>query len=323
MQNKNILIISSVDWDINWQIPHEISSRLAKSNNVVYVENLGSRSIKIKDIGRIYPRVKKWILSNSGFTKLQENFYIFSPIFIPFQFNFFLNKINKFIILKNIYKWIKINNISNQDLIVISFLPTPLVNSIIEDLNPVLKIYYCADNMNLFTDNSRHENIFLKKVDHIFYTSESLKTKFIKKKNNYTYLPSGVDLKKFTNYKNVKKINKKKIILGYVGTIGDVFDVNLIYKVAIKLPNCQFIFAGPIYTNIEKLKKLNNIKFLGYVEHSKVAEIINNFDVGLIPYKINVYTNSVYPCKLNEYLAMGKPVFSTSIKEIINFNKKN
>ena len=62
MQNKNILIISSVDWDINWQIPHEISSRLAKSNNVVYVENLGSRSIKIKDLGRIYPRVKKWIL---------------------------------------------------------------------------------------------------------------------------------------------------------------------------------------------------------------------------------------------------------------------
>ena len=32
--------------------------------------------------------------------------------------------------------------------------------------------------------------------------------------------------------------------------------------------------------------------------------------------------DSVYPCKLNEYLAMGKHVVSTNIKEVINYSKE-
>ena len=40
----------------------------------------------------------------------------------------------------------------------------------------------------------------------------------------------------------------------------------------------------------------------------------------IIPYKTNSFTESVYPCKLNEYLALGLPVVSTNLNEL---NKKN
>ena len=42
------------------------------------------------------------------------------------------------------------------------------------------------------------------------------------------------------------------------------------------------------------------------------------FDLGIIPYKVNKFTDCVYPCKLNEYLAMGIPVVSTNILELRN-----
>ena len=45
-----------------------------------------------------------------------------------------------------------------------------------------------------------------------------------------------------------------------------------------------------------------------------------NFDIGIIPYKINSFTESVYPCKLNEYLALGLPAVATNLHEL---NRKN
>ena len=50
---------------------------------------------------------------------------------------------------------------------------------------------------------------------------------------------------------------------------------------------------------------------------------IVNFDIGIIPYKVNNYTQSVYPCKLNEYLAMGVPVVTTGISELKGKNVFN
>ena len=51
-------------------------------------------------------------------------------------------------------------------------------------------------------------------------------------------------------------------------------------------------------------------------KYRTVQNYIVNFDIGIIPYKINDYTESVYPCKLNEYLAMGIPVVTTGINEL-------
>ncbi len=78
---------------------------------------------------------------------------------------------------------------------------------------------------------------------------------------------------------------------------------------------------GPELVNFKLLKKQKNIKFFGQISHEKIPETLSNFDVGIIPYKVNLFTNSIYPLKLNEYLAAGLPVISTGIKTILEFNK--
>ena len=50
---------------------------------------------------------------------------------------------------------------------------------------------------------------------------------------------------------------------------------------------------------------------------------MRNFDVGIIPYIKNEYTNNISPAKLNEYLSLGLPCVSTDLNEIKNFNKEN
>lgn len=205
MKNKKIIIFSSVDWEINWQIHHEIATRLSRNNDVLFVENLGSRHIKFKDLNRIFPRILRWIKSKSGFLKINKSLHTYTPLFIPFHFTRIFINFNESIILNDIYKWINFKYSDEKKIIIISFIPIPLIRNIIQKINPIVSIYYCADNMTLNNKFARlNENRFIKKVDHIFYTSENLKKKVEINPSNYL-LSSGVNIKKF-----IGKFKKKK-----------------------------------------------------------------------------------------------------------------
>ena len=88
-----------------------------------------------------------------------------------------------------------------------------------------------------------------------------------------------------------------------------------------KNPNFNFVIIGRIYVNIKKLKKIKNIFFIDEVKHDQVPSFLKGFDVGIIPYKVNNFTHSVYSSKLNEYLSMGLPVVSTELNETKVYNK--
>ena len=70
-------------------------------------------------------------------------------------------------------------------------------------------------------------------------------------------------------------------------------------------------------------RRAPNVHLLGERPHDEVARYIKGFDVGLVPYRVSDYTASVYPVKLNEYLAMGIPVVATDLPEIRRFNAEH
>ena len=320
--NKKFVILSSVDWDTHKQLHHALTKHLTDSGySVLFVENTGTRSLKITDIDRVKRRLQNVIKSRSGFTKISNNLTIFTPIFIPFHFNFIFKKINNLIVISRIISWIKKNNFENP--IVINFLPNPITENIIKSLNASTKIYYMADNMTLNSPNRKEMEVCEKTImgnsDYIFYTSEILKNKFKTFKKNSEILSSGVDYSKY----NIKKKNNKKFVIGYIGAIREIIDEKLILKISKDLPNCEIRLVGPELTNFNELKSQKNIKFLGKVSHRKIPETLSHFDIGIIPYKVNLFTNSIYPLKLNEYLAAGLPVVTTKIKTLHKFDKEN
>ena len=133
MKSKDIIIFAAIDWDTQWQWQQELAIHLAKKNRVIFIENTGVRSPKITDGKRIFNRIKKFFYkSNNGFKKINENLIIFSPIFIPFPFNKFSQIINKNFINSYLTSWINLNKFRSD--YIFSFLPTPLIDIISEDL---------------------------------------------------------------------------------------------------------------------------------------------------------------------------------------------
>ena len=71
------------------------------------------------------------------------------------------------------------------------------------------------------------------------------------------------------------------------------------------------------------LSDLPNVHLVGQQPHEHLAHYIRRFDVCLIPYLSHPATATVLPLKLNEYLAMGKPVVSTNLPVIGAFNERH
>jgi glycosyltransferase involved in cell wall biosynthesis len=54
-----------------------------------------------------------------------------------------------------------------------------------------------------------------------------------------------------------------------------------------------------------------------------LVRYIRNFDVCIVPYVDSLYTATVVPTKINEYLAVGKPVVSTKLPAVCDFNEQH
>ncbi|MDD2688911.1 MAG: ElyC/SanA/YdcF family protein [Candidatus Omnitrophica bacterium] len=331
LTGKDIICISSIDWDFIWQTHQEIMAKFARNGNrVLFIENTGARAPNIKDIPRIRHRIKNWLKGVKGFRMEMDNLYIFSPLILPFPYSRIARWINRHLMLTVLQRWLKVMGFNNP--IIYTFLPTPLSLDIIDNFSKKIIIYYCADALRVISQNRIKDSqiSLLKKADLVFVTARQLYD-YSRSFNDkvYTFSP-GVDFKKFERAMLEKSPvpdeimkNLKRPIIGYVGGLHKWVDQNLIKNIAEKYPEYSFVFLGPIQTDISLLSGLKNIHFLGKQDHGLIPYFINEFDICIIPYLISDYTKNVYPTKLNEYHAMGKPVVSTDLPEIANFNSEN
>ncbi|MGU8077140.1 glycosyltransferase [Burkholderia pyrrocinia] len=103
--------------------------------------------------------------------------------------------------------------------------------------------------------------------------------------------------------------------IGYVGTIAHWFDWPLVCSLARALPDVTVRLIGPEF--IARPTGLPaNIELLGERPHPEIAELVREFAVGLIPFRISELTSGVDPIKFYEYRSMGVPVWSTAFGEM-------
>jgi glycosyltransferase involved in cell wall biosynthesis len=99
-------------------------------------------------------------------------------------------------------------------------------------------------------------------------------------------------------------------------------DFGLMATMAQERPHWSWVCVGPAQTEAGALS-LPNMHLLGEQLHGNLAAYMEHFDVGIVPYLENSYTDTVVPTKINEYLAMGKPVVSTALPAVRAFNQKH
>jgi glycosyltransferase involved in cell wall biosynthesis len=106
--------------------------------------------------------------------------------------------------------------------------------------------------------------------------------------------------------------------LGFYGVIDERFDTELLAKAAEMRPDWSFVMVGPIVKISEDdLPKRPNIHYLGGKTYDQLPAYLSGWDVALMPFAMNESTQFISPTKTPEYLAGGKPVVSTPIKDVV------
>ena len=107
----------------------------------------------------------------------------------------------------------------------------------------------------------------------------------------------------------------EKVVLGYVGTIAHWFDWRLVFALAEANPSACIRLIGPTYA-LPPRPVPPNIELLPACDHATAMRFMQEFSVGLIPFKRTDLTASVDPIKYYEYRALGLPVLSTRFGEM-------
>jgi glycosyltransferase involved in cell wall biosynthesis len=106
--------------------------------------------------------------------------------------------------------------------------------------------------------------------------------------------------------------------LGFYGVVDERFDTELLDRVAAARPDWSFVIVGPVVKISEdELPKRPNIHYLGSKTYEQLPYYLAGWDVALMPFAMNESTQFISPTKTPEYLAGGKPVVSTPIKDVV------
>lgn len=333
LKHKNIICISSIDWDFVWQTHQEVMDTFARhGNRVLYIENTGIRVPAVSDLPRIRKRLINWFRSFKGIRKEKENLFIYSPVILPFPYSRIAAFINRNIMLPMLKKWMKAAGFANP--IIWTFLPTKTALDLIKNIDNELSIYHCVANFDeLVRDKAKmqkSEKQILKNVDLVFAQGAILKKRCEQYNKNVAIFPCGVRESMFKKPEASRREKTvcpsdlegiKGIKVGYIGGVHKHIDYELLEYIARERPEWSVVLIGPDQVNYSHRKKPKNVIMLGMKKYEELPDYIENMDLCVIPYKINEYTKTVYPSKINEYLLMGKAVVSTALPEIEEFNR--
>lgn len=167
----------------------------------------------------------------------------------------------------------------------------------------------------------KHHEV-LEQAKLVTYSARSLQ-EFTAFRSDAVLLPNAVRPEDFTSPTSPAGVpddlkpvlQKRKKILGYFGAIEEWFDVGLIRQLAAQ--DVEIVLIG--HCGIDREPFGANVHFLGKKPYESLPDYAAHFDALLIPFLVNDLTNAVSPVKFFEYCAIGKPILSTPIREVIPF----
>jgi teichuronic acid biosynthesis glycosyltransferase TuaH len=113
-------------------------------------------------------------------------------------------------------------------------------------------------------------------------------------------------------------------IVGYVGALTSArLDLEVLRYLSEQRPQWSIVLVGPEddVFKASNLHSLPNVHFLGAKPTNELASYVQAFDVCLNPQAVNLLTVGNYPRKIDEYLALGKPVVATRTEAMRTFEE--
>jgi UDP-galactopyranose mutase len=204
---------------------------------------------------------------------------------------------------------------------------TPMALAFSAHLEPRAVVYDCMDELSAFAgappELCARESLLLAGADLVFTGGRSLYESKRDKHPSVHCFPSSVDVAHFqkARHQGVEPGDQAVIPgprIGFAGVIDERMDLPLLAGMAAARPDWHFVLLGPVVKiDPAHLPRTENIHYLGMKAYDELPRYMAGWDVAMMPFARNESTRFISPTKTPEYLAAGRPVVSTSIRDVV------
>ncbi len=303
LKEIDLVCFSHLRWGFVFQRPNHLLTRFSKHQRVFFIEEPifhdGEEKLHIENFN--------------------EHLYVVTPyIQGGLSENELINKQKK--IISNFLSDMHVNRF-------FSWYYTPMAMPFTEHLTPEMVIYDCMDELSAFKFAPPQLTILEKKLfskaDIVFTGGNSIYESKKNQHHNIHSFPSSIDKHHFGLARTItsdphdqEQISHPRF--GFFGVVDERFDIELLNQVAKAKPDWQFIILGPIVKiDPASLPHYENVHYLGGKKYEELPSYIAGWDIALVLFAMNESTRYISPTKTPEYLAAGKPVISTPIRDVV------
>ncbi len=334
LSGKNIVCFSpDPSWDHLWRNRHQIMTRLARRNKVLFVEP----TPYLRPVLQTMRTEGLRTLGRSTFYNPLPNLWVYrSPNRYPISGKAPLSHITFALRKRRLRRILAQLKMTDPILWVFRY----DLGEMIGHLDEKLVIYHAVDEYAAYALPNQQdaearrrsiqqmEQAIMRRADLVFVTAATLLESKRPYNENIFHIPNGVDYEHFATPPgrlpaDVDAIPGPRI--GYAGAINEKLDLALLAAIARHRPDWQLILVGPpLFKDPDALKPLQalpNIHLLGRKAVDDLPAYMHACDVCLLPYAHSRWTENINPLKLYEYLATGRPVVATGIPAVQDFRE--
>jgi glycosyltransferase involved in cell wall biosynthesis len=328
LRGRDIVCVGFADWDTElWTNQHHLMSRLARENNILFVESLGLRQPQLarRDLTRILRRLRRGLAP----ARAVDGLHVLSPLVLPFHRYRAVRALNRRLLPALVRRTVRRLGFGPNPIL---WAYVPQAEALLDALAPELVIYHCVDDMaiQIGIDTAAFraaEQRFAARADLVLASAPALESRMRTLSSNVLYAPNVADTELFATALAPGPVDSALAALPaprivFTGAIVQVkLDFDLLIALARARPAWSFALVGPVgpgdpHTDVSGLAAEPNIHLLGPRTYSELPGVLRAADAGLIPYARNELTESIFPMKVYEYLAAGRPVVSTPLPAI-------
>jgi UDP-galactopyranose mutase len=206
---------------------------------------------------------------------------------------------------------------------------TPMALDLTEGTEASGVVYDCMDELSAFhgapPDLGLRERKLFSRADIVFAGGHTLfEAKRAHHERVYPF-PSSVDAPHFASARSAgasdpadqRALPRPRV--GFFGVVDERMDRDLLARTADLHPEWQIVILGPVVKiDPETLPRRRNIHYLGPKAYGDLPRYIAGWDVAIMPFAQNPSTRFISPTKTLEYLAAGKPVVSTPVRDVVH-----
>jgi len=305
-RRPDLVCFSHLRWDFVFQRPQHLLTRFARHGRVFYVEE------PLRDKACAEPCLRM-ALREAGVMVLTPHL---PPDFSEAKTHAALGELVDGMLLR----W------SIRDFT--AWYYTPMALHFTSHLKPSLVVYDCMDELSAFTGAppamTEMEHRLMARAELVFTGGASIYAAKKHRHKSIHLFPSSIDKAHFQKARDKiadpddqKSIGRPRI--GFYGVLDERLDRKLVGALADLRPQWHWILVGPICKiDPSSLPQRPNVHYLGRKDYTDLPRYLAGWDVAMMPFAHNESTRFISPTKTPEFLAAGKPVVSTSIRDVVD-----